>query len=309
MNIVLIEPLGINIELINHFKEKIINLGHNFTYYDNKPLNDEELKKRILDQDIIMLANCPIPLNVLKANKRVKYIAVAFTGLDHIPLDYCQQNNIKITNCSGYSNTSVSEQVIGMTISLLRYLYLNNFATIEGKTNNYYGPGEEIRNKTVGIIGLGNIGLETAKLFDAFGAKIIYYSRTKKLCKYQYVELEYLLKNSDIISLHIPSNSETYHFLDKEKLNLIKKDAILVNTARGKVIDNEYLAKLLNEEKIKGAAIDVFDYEPPLKKEYPLLNTKNILLTPHTAFLTKESLIRRANIEFNNVINYLINLP
>ena len=305
MNIVLIEPLGIKEELLLEFKNKIESLNHTFTYYNNKPNSDEEIIKRINEQDIIMVANHPISEDVLRTNSKVKYIAVAFTGLDHIPLDYCSKNNIKVTNCSGYSNTSVSEQVIGMTLSLYRFLHLNHYITKKHQNSTILGPGEEIKGKTVGIIGLGNIGLETANLFKAFGANVIYYSRTKKDVQYEYTSLDYLLKNSDIISLHIPSNNETYHFLDKEKLSLINQNAVLINCARGKVVDNNYLAFMLDNNLIKGAAIDVFDYEPPLKDDYPLLNTKNILLTPHTAFLTKEALIRRANIEFNNVLNYL----
>ena len=305
MKIVLIEPLGIDNNLILEFKNKLENNNHEFTYYNDKPIDENDLINRIKDQDIIMLANHPLSLDVLKTNPNVKYIAVAFTGLDHIPLDYCNDNNILVTNCSGYSTTSVSEQVIGMTLSLLRYLYLNNDVTKEGKTSRIYGPGEEIKNKKIGIIGMGNIGQETARLFNAFGANVQYYSRTRKDVKYPFVDLDYLLKNSDIISLHIPYNQNTHHFLNKERLDLINKNAILINTARGKVIDNEYLSTLLNENKIKGAAIDVFDYEPPLKSDYPLINAKNILLTPHTAFLTKEALIRRADIEFKNVLNYL----
>lgn len=305
MNIVLVEPLGITNEMLLEFKNRINDLGHKFTYYNSKPKDQNELKERIIDQDIIMIANYPLSLDVLKSNTKIKYIAVAFTGLDHIPLNYCLKNGIKVSNCSGYSTTSVSEQVIGMTISLYRYIHLNNEITLQGQTSQIYGAGEEIKDKTVGIIGLGEIGLQTAKLFEAFGANVIYYSRTKKDVKYKYVELDYLLKNSNIISLHIPSNEDTYHFLDKDKLDLVNNNCIIINTARGKVIDNEYLAYLLNEGKIKGAAIDVFDYEPPLNNDYPLLHSKNTLLTPHTAFLTKEALIRRANIEFSNVIQYL----
>lgn len=305
MNIVLIEPLGISNELLLDFAKKIEKLGHNFIYYNDKPIDDDEIIKRIKNQDIIMVANHPLSEDILKTNRNIKYIAVAFTGLDHVPLGYCQKNNIYVTNCSGYSTTSVSEQAIGMTLSLLRYLYLNNSITKEGKTNAVYGPGEEIRNKTIGIIGMGNIGMETARLFDAFGGKIIYYSRTKKEVKYEYVSLEYLLEHSDIISIHVPYNNNTHHLIDKNKLDLLKKEAILINTARGKVIDNNYLSLLLNNNKIKGAAIDVFDYEPPLKEDYSLLKAKNILLTPHTAFLTKEALIRRAKIEFDNVLKFL----
>ena len=177
MNIVLIEPLGVSNEILLDFKLKINNLGHNFTFYNNKPNDEIELKNRINNADILMIANHPLSIDILKTNSRIKYIAVAFTGLDHIPLDYCQENNILVTNCSGYSTISVSEQTIGMTISLLRYLYLNNQVTKDGLTSSFYGEGEEINAKTVGIIGMGKIGQETARLFEAFGANIIYYSR------------------------------------------------------------------------------------------------------------------------------------
>ena len=305
MNIVLVEPLGVSNEILSNFESKVKKLGHNFTYYTTKPNSDFELKERIKNAEILMIANYPLSLDILKTNSKIKYIAVAFTGLDHIPLDYCKKYNILVTNCSGYSTISVSEQVIGMTISLLRYIYLNNQATKSIGTSAFYGPGEEINGKTIGIIGMGKIGQETARLFNSFGANIIYYSSTKKDIKYKYVELDYLLKNSDIISLHLPYNKATHNLLNKDRLDLIKENAIIINTARGKIIDNIYLAELLNNNKIKGAAIDVFDYEPPLKNDYPLLSAKNILLTPHTGFLTKEALIRRANIEFDNVIKYL----
>ena len=305
MNIVLIEPLGIKEENILKFKNLVEALNHTFTYYNTKPKDEDDLINRIKDQNIVITANYPISERAIKEAKNLEYLNVAFIGLDHVPLKYIKENNINLTNASGYSTISVSEQVIGMTLALYRKLHLNDFITKSNKDSSILGPGEEINNKTIGIIGLGNIGLKTAKLFEAFNGEVIYYSRTKKDVKYKYVELDYLLKNSDIISIHIPSNEDTYHFLNKEKLDLIKKDAILINTARGKVIDNDYLAKLLNEDKIKGAAIDVFDYEPPLKDDYALIYAKNVLLTPHTAFLTKEALERRAEIVFNNILDYL----
>ncbi len=305
MNIVLIEPLGIEEKLLIEFKEKLNLLNHSFTYYNNKPKNKEDLINRIKDQDIVMLANYILDIDVLKTNKNIKYIAVAFQGLDHIPLDYCKENNIQVSNCSGYSTNAVSEQTIGLTLTLLRNLNESTNLTKKGKTSALFMNNSEINNKIVGIIGLGQIGLKTANLFKAFGAKVIYYSKTKKNVEFEYYELNELLKTSDIISLHIPLNNETMNFLNKDKLNLIKKDAILINTARGKVVDNNYLAYLLNNNLIRGAAIDVYDYEPPLKCDYPLLHAKNIILTPHTAYLTKEALLKRVNIEFNNVLNYL----
>ena len=119
-----------------------------------------------------------------------------------------------------------------------------------------------------------------------------------------YVDLDTLLKESDVISLHIPYNNETKNFLGKEELDKMKENAILINCARGPVVDNDYLAKLLNEDKIR-AGIDVFDMEPPLPEDYPLRNAKNVVLTNHVGFYTKEAMANRAEIVFNNIYEYL----
>ena len=162
----------------------------------------------------------------------LEYLNVAFTGLDHIPLNYIKENNIYLTNAKGYSNISVSEQVIGMTLALYRKLHLNDFITKSNKDSSILGPGEEINNKIVGIIGLGEIGIKTAKLFEAFGAEIIYYSRTKKDVKYKYVELDELLKTSDIVAIHAPFNEKTNGLIDYEALKLMKETAILIKTKK-----------------------------------------------------------------------------
>ena len=125
----------------------------------------------------------------------------------------------------------------------------------------------------------------------------------------EYMELDDVLKTSDIVSLHIPATAETKQFINKDKIALMKKSAILINCARGAVVDNAALAEALNAGDIAGAAIDVFDMEPPIPADYPLLSAKNTLLTPHVAFASKESMIRRANIVFDNLYAYLEGKP
>ena len=305
MNISLLEPIGISEQEIEKLSKPLIDMGHNFTYYNAKTTDINELIKRSKDQDIVMIANNPYPKEVILQANKLKLIAVAFAGIDHVDLKACKERNIQVLNCPNYSNVAVSELVIGLTLNLLRKINQADSATRNSQTNSLL-IGEELNSKTIGIIGLGKIGNKTANLFNAFGCKVLAYQRKPiNNPNVTQVTLDELLSQSDIISLHIPYNEETYHFIDEDKINMMKKDAILINCARGPVVDNVALVKALNEERIKGAGIDVFDYEPPLNADYPLLNAKNTILTPHLAYFTKEAMIKRANIEFNNVIEYL----
>lgn len=307
MKIVLAESLGISEELLTQYASEIENQGHEFVSYTSRAENDNELYERVHDADILMIANGKLSTDVISRMDHLKMIDVAFTGVDHLDMDYCRLHNISVCNASGYSNTSVSELVIGQIISLYRYILEGNQATRQHKTSAGL-MGFEIKDKTVGIIGTGNIGIETAKLLKAFGANVIGWSRSErkeaKDAGITYVSLEELLKTSDIVSLHLPMNHETKGFFDQEKINMMKSSAILINCARGGVVDNAALASSLNEGRLAGAAIDVFDYEPPLDLTYPLVHAKNCLLTPHVAFLTHEAMVRRAEIVFNNLQAY-----
>lgn len=298
MKVKLIEPLNVSHELIKELSEPIKALGHEFVYYNEKTTDNDELIERSKDADIVMIANNPYPKEVIKEMDSLKLINVAFTGVDHVAVDDAQKKDIKICNAAGYSDQAVSELAIGLTLDI--YRKISDSSPLIGK---------EIKDKTVGIIGTGNIGIRTAELFSAFGAKLIAYSRTEKdevkELGIKYVSLDELLSSSDIISVHLPLNDNTRGFLNKEKLEKINNNAILINCARGSIIDNEALANLLNEDKIAGAGIDVFDMEPPLPKDYPLLYAKNIVLTPHIAYFTEESMIRRAKIAFDNTISFL----
>lgn len=305
MKISLIDPLEVKESYIKEQKEKLEKLGHEFTYYKESCQNDEEKIERLKDQDIAIITNKPVSRKVIE-NTNLELIDVAFTGVDHVDLDACKENNIKVLNASGYSDDSVAELVIGLAIGVLRKFDKNNENIFEGKANPLLGS--LIKGKTFGVIGTGNIGKKLIELLQVFGCDIIAYSRTEKEeiknLGVEYVNLETLLKKSDIVSLHIPNNKETKHFLSKDELDLMKEGAVLINCARGAVIDNDYLAKLLNEDKLR-AGIDVFDMEPPLPEDYPLRNAKNVILTNHVAFYTEEAMQIRAEIVFDNLYSYL----
>lgn len=305
MKICLIDPLEVKESYIKEQKEKLEKLGHEFTYYEESAKDDEEKIKRLKEQDIAIITNKPVSRKVIE-NTNLELIDVAFTGVDHVDLDACKENNIKVLNASGYSDDSVAELVIGLAIGVLRKFDKNNENIYEGKANPLLGS--LIKGKTFGVIGTGNIGKKLIELLQVFGCDIIAYSRTEKEeiknLGVEYVDLETLLKKSDIVSLHIPNNKETKHFLSKDELDLMKEGAVLINCARGAVIDNDYLAKLLNEDKLR-AGIDVFDMEPPLPEDYPLRNAKNVILTNHVAFYTEEAMQIRAEIVFDNLYSYL----
>lgn len=312
MNISLIEPLGVSKEMISELSAPIERAGHKFTYYDTKTTDLEELKRRTMNQDIVMIANNPYPEEVVKSADSLKMLAVAFTGIDHVATNVCKEKGITVCNCAGYSNICVSELCIGMTIDLLRFVNEGDKAVREGKTSQGL-CGREISGKKVGIIGCGQIGFMTAKLFKAFGAKVYAYARHEreevKKEGIEYIPLDTLLSECDIISLHLPNNAETKGLISKKKIALMKKSAVFINCARGPIVDNKALADALNAGEIAGAAIDVFDCEPPIPSDYPLVNSKNTLLTPHVAFLSEEAMVRRAKIEFNNVYAFMEGKP
>ena len=171
MNISLLEPLGIPAEEIGRYAHELEEMGHTFTYYDQKTTDPEELKARSRGQDVVMIANNPYPDEVVREADSLKMLAVAFTGIDHVGLDACREKGVQVCNCAGYSNVSVAEQVIGMTIHMLRFFGAGDSAVRSHGTSAGL-TGSEICGKKVGIIGCGQIGFMTAKLFQAFGASV-----------------------------------------------------------------------------------------------------------------------------------------
>lgn len=309
MKIVVIEPLGIPMENLKATAEKIIGEKADIVYYDTKTTDTAELSERGKDADIIVVSNLPLKREVLENCKNLKMISVAFTGVDHIAMDYCREKGIIVSNCAGYSTESVAELVFGMLISLYRNIIRCDEAVRNGGTKDGL-VGFEIKGKKFGIVGTGAIGLKTAEIAKAFGCKVYAYSRTQKEIEgITYLPLDELLSECDIISLHVPLTESTKGLINAEKLALMKKTAVLINTARGPVVDSSALAEALADGKIAGACIDVFENEPPVAKEHPLLNAPNVIATPHIAFATAEAMEIRAGMVFENVTAYIDGKP
>lgn len=308
MNIVCVESLGISREHFETLREHYASMGHEFTYYMDRKEDEETLAQRMKDADVAVISNIKLTETVLKQCTKLKYLSVAFTGLDHIDLKYCSNHGIKVQNAAGYSTTAVSELAVGMMLDLLRNIVTLNEAIRQGGSRGTF-LGRELRGKTVGIVGTGAIGTATARLLLAFGAKVIAWSRTErpevKALGVTYMPLDDLLRQSDIVSLHVPLCDETRGLIGERALSLMKPTALLVNTARGPVCDIAAVGKALVESRIAGAAFDVFEQEPPLPINHLLLSTNRCLVTPHVAFATKESFAARADIVFGHVDQWL----
>ena len=308
MNIVCVESLGISRERFESLKAHYSAMGHDFTYYMDRREDEATLADRMREADVAVISNIKLPADVLAQCPKLRYLSVAFTGLDHIDLAYCREHGIKVQNAAGYSTTAVSELAVGMMLDLLRNIVTLNEKIRQGGSRGTF-LGRELRGKTVGIVGTGAIGTATARLLVAFGAKVIAWSRTErpevKALGVEYMPLDDLLRQSDIVSLHVPLCDETRGLIGERELALMKPTAMLVNTARGPVCDIAAVGQALVDGTIAGAAFDVFEHEPPLPIDHLLLSTNRCLVTPHVAFATEESFAARADIVFGHVDEWL----
>lgn len=307
MKIVLLESLGIPAELLKSYADKLEAKGHTFAAYEKN--TDAQVQiDRAKDADVIMIANMPLKGEVIRACKNLKFINVAFTGVDHVDLAAAKEMGVKVSNASGYSTQSVAELALGMMLSLLRNVPQVEERCRAGKTKDGL-VGTELKGKTVGIVGAGAIGQNTGRLCKAFGCKVIAYNHRPKQAAEgtidEFVDLDTLTREADIISLNCPLNDSTRGMFDAARIAMMKKTAILINVARGPVVDSQALADALNEGRIAGAGIDVFETEPPLDVNHPLLHTPNTIVTPHVAFASKESMALRAQIVFDSLDSFL----
>lgn len=304
MKIVLLESLAVSDSVMEQYLQPLRDAGHRVETYERN-MESQVLKERTRDADVIILANMPLGGEVIDSCEKLKFIDVAFTGVDHIALDHAKEKGIAVSNASGYSNNSVAELVLGMTLSLLRNVRQVEERCRTGKTKDGL-VGVELKGKTVGIIGTGAIGSRVAELFHGMGCSVAAYDVCEKPVPYiTYMDLEEVLRQADIVTLHCPLTDETKGMFNAEKIAMLKQGAYFINAARGPVVDSQALAQALNEGRLAGAGIDVFEMEPPLPEDHPLLHAKNCMVTPHIAFASKESMILRAEIVFRNLSEWM----
>lgn len=276
--------------------EPISKLGEFVKYPFTKP---EECFERIKDCDIVITNKVIIGKEQIDAAKNLKLICVAATGTNNVDIPYANSKGIPVRNAVGYSTESVVQMTFTILLSLVGQLAYFDNAVKSGnysKGNSFTDVSRvfwEIKGKQMGIIGLGNIGSKVAAIAEAFGMKVKYYatSGVAHSKEYEAVELDRLMSESDVISIHAPLNEKTKGLVNYEKLKLMKKSAYILNMGRGGIINEEDLARALNDNLIAGAGIDVYTKEP-LSPDSPYLKVKEnskIMLTPHIGWASAEA--------------------
>lgn len=309
MKFSILEPIGIIKEKYEQLKQEFEGMGHELVFFSDRNEDEQELIKRAQGADAIVVSNIPIRKTFIDACPDLSMISVAFTGVDHIDMEACNERNILVSNAAGFSNESVAELAIGMILSVYRKIVGGDASTRFGGSRGTF-LGNELNGKTLGIIGAGEIGLRVAEIAKVFNCKVLAYSRTQKSVEgVKFVSKEDLLKESDIISLHVPLTDATKGLIGKEEFKLMKESAILINTARGPVVDSNALCAALESGEIAGAAVDVYEKEPPLEKDHVLFAAPNLIMLPHVAFATHESFDKRIDIVMENIRLWLQGKP
>lgn len=265
--------------------------------YENTP--QSEVKNVITDADVIIVNKLKLNESNLPCAKNLKLICVTATGYDNIDIGYCREHNIAVCNVEGYSSHSVAQLTVAMALNLsMKLRSFTDFVddgsyTKSGVANKLTPTYHEMNGKVWGIVGLGAIGRQVANVASALGCKVIAFKRTPD-SSIPCCNLSYLFKKSDIISIHLPLSDKTKNIIDKELISQMKKDAILINVARGAVTDEEALALAVLENKIGGLGVDVYSQEP-FGEEHPfykLIGNKKVLFTPHMAWGAYEARTR-----------------
>lgn len=315
----------------SYFEGNLIFENVEILYFREPLLNSEFLDRRVFDADIIcVFTSSRLGENILSQFKNLKLICTRSVGFSHIDTEYCKNNGIKIATTPHYGDNTVAEFSFALLLDLVREISAAAHDVRYGDVRANY-TGEELAEKTIGIFGTGAIGSKSVRIAKGFDMKIIAsdpFPNPELVEKYglEYVSVENLCENSDIIMLHAPLTKDNFHIFDAGKFNLMKPNAVIINTARGELIDTKALYNALLQKKIKGAALDVVECEEHfvtsretfddnenqdcLKKtliNHVLLNLKNVIVTPHIAYDTSEATRRILELTLQNLDEFLKN--
>lgn len=309
MKIVILERNTVGLDIsVEHLKE----LGE-VTIYPNT--SRDEVEGRVKDADIIIANKSPLKEETLRNAQNVKLICEFATGYDNIDLDYCKKRGIKVANVVNYSTAAVAQHTFALCLYVLeklhhydRYVKLGEYAAQSG-FSNFSLPFTELDGKTWGIVGMGNIGRKVARIAEAFGCKVIFYSASgKSACTdYKQVDFDTLLGESDFLSLHCPLSDRTRNLINLDALRKMKKTSILINVARGPVVNDTDLYTALTEDMIAGAGLDVTSTEP-MRDENPLskiMDSNKLIITPHLAWASTEARNRVVEETYKNIEAFL----
>lgn len=272
---------------------------------------------------LCVFVHSELPKELLQKISNLKLICTRSTGTDHIDLEYCKEKNISVKNVPLYGENTVAEHTFALILSLSRKIHMSYVRSVQGSFSTDGLQGFDLKDKTIGIIGGGRIGLHVARIAKSFGMHVRVYDIRQdeflaELINFKYVSLEELLKTSDIVSLHVPLNKYTEHIINEDSLKLFKKGALLINTARGGLVDTDALLKALDNKTLSGAGLDVIEGEELLVEENifnspiekaaklivsskKLLDNENVVLTPHNAFNSIEAVNRIIDTTIENL--------
>lgn len=284
-----------------------------FTVYDRT--EPEQIYDRIKDADCIFCNKSIITNDLLDKLPKLKYVGLQSTGVNVIDCNYARSKGITVTNIPSYSTNEVAQHVFAFILETTNRVAEHNNAVHGGDWCRcpdfcfWTSPLVELNNKTIGIIGFGSIGKRVAKIANAFGMRVLVNTPHPVYCEdVEFVSLEELLENSDFVTCHCPLNENTKGLINDSAISHMKNDAVLINTSRGPVVNENALANALNEGRIKAACVDVLSVEPPSESN-PLLDAKNCIITPHVAWAATETRARLLTILEENLKAYLDGHP
>ena len=290
-------------------------VGKLTVYDDTSP---EDIVSRCLDSDAVITNKVPFSRESMEKLPRLKYIGITATGYNIIDIKAADEMGIIVTNVPEYSTEGVAESVfahiLAFTARVTEHAALVRSGAWQdaGHFSFTAYPLSELYGKRIGIVGMGHIGMRTAEIAAAFGMEVVYSSRSHKpeaeARGFMPVTLDELFSTSDFISLHVPQTDETKGMINRERIRMMKSSAILINTARGGLIDEEALAEALRERRIAGAGLDVLAEEPPVHGS-PLLSIPECIITPHIAWAAKETRTRLMNMTLENLVSFMIGTP
>ena len=288
-----------------------ITAGHHLQTYANTEA--EQVLKRIQNANIVVVNKIILDKTILSACPNLKMIAVSATGISNIDKEYCDKHGIIIKNITGYAQNTVAEHTIMLLLTLQRNL-LNYYQDVNaGKwaESNFFFYGEheivDLHGLTIGIIGSGEIGRQVAYLATAFGMKVNFLARKNQAATNDKIPFEEGIKNSDVISIHCPLNQQTENLIAQKEFAMMKKNAILINTARGGIIDEKALIEAIQKQQIKGVALDVVSTEPMPSNHSlnAIANMPNVIITPHCAWISDNALNKLTSKLIDNINQFL----
>jgi len=304
MKIVVVDHIHLEQE---HIK-KLQAIG-NLQVFKNPPKTPDELKERIKEADIVIVGWSDLTKDIIESARKLKMISIWATTCHYANLEAAKERGIAVTHVPGYATESVAEHTFALLLAAIRKLPLADKHVRNGDFDWRPFAGRELAGKTIGVIGTGAIGCRVAEIAKVFGMRILGYDKYPNLKRAEeigikHVDLKTLLKESDVITLHVSLTSETEGLIGEKEIEAMKNRAVIINTSQGKVIDEKALFDALKSGKISFAGLDVLESEPP-SKDNPLFKLDNVILSPHIGFHTVEAVKRCTDICIDNVAKFL----